>query len=119
MPVAEMPATADRILDVAQRLVQTRGWNGFSYADIAEALRIRKASIHHHFPSKADLGRRLLERYREIFLGRLAEIEAMRGGPGRKLQAYAELYEKVLRDEDRMCLCGMMAADFTTLPRPL
>ena len=59
--------TAQRILDVAERLVQTRGFNGFSYADIAEALRVTKASLHYHFPSKAELGRRLIERYEATF----------------------------------------------------
>ena len=56
-------ATGRRALDVAERLVQTRGFNGFSYADIAEALGVTKASLHYHFPSKADLGQRLIERY--------------------------------------------------------
>jgi len=74
--------TAAKILDSAERLVQTRGFNAFSYADIATELRLRKASIHYHFPSKADLGRRLLARYEAAF-------------------------------------CGMLAADFETLPRGL
>ena len=54
-----MAATTDtpqRILDVAERLVQTRGFNGFSYADIADALKVTKASLHYHFRGKADLG---------------------------------------------------------------
>src|SRR5215211_135610 len=49
--------TADRILDLAERLVQTRGFNGFSYADIASELGLTKASLHYHFPTKAELGR--------------------------------------------------------------
>jgi len=53
--------SAQRILDVAERLVQTRGFNGFSYADIAEALDVTKASLHYHFPAKSDLGARLIE----------------------------------------------------------
>ncbi|MBV8574602.1 MAG: helix-turn-helix transcriptional regulator, partial [Acetobacteraceae bacterium] len=56
--------TATRILDVAERLVQTRGFNAFSYADIAQALRVTKASLHYHFPTKGKLGERLIERYR-------------------------------------------------------
>ena len=50
--------TASEILDVAERLVQVRGFNGFSYADIAEALEVTKASLHYHFPTKGDLGKR-------------------------------------------------------------
>jgi len=48
--------TAERILDIAQDLIQRRGFNAFSYHDIAAPMGIRKASIHYHFPSKADLG---------------------------------------------------------------
>ena len=111
--------TAERILDLAERLIQTRGYNGFSYADIAQDLGIRKASLHHHFPTKSDLGRRLLERYHDRFLGALAGIDARVKKPRARLQAYAGLYEGVLRDGERMCLCGMLAADFTTLPKAI
>jgi len=53
---APAPDTATRILDTAERLVQSRGYNGFSYADIAERVGITKASLHHHFETKATLG---------------------------------------------------------------
>ena len=117
MPRSAPAGTADRILDLAERLVQTRGFNDFSYADIAEQLGIRKASLHHHFATKGDLGRRLMVRYHDRFRGALAGIETRVQAPGRRLQAYAALYEGVLRDGGRMCLCGMLAADFSTLPK--
>jgi TetR/AcrR family transcriptional regulator, transcriptional repressor for nem operon len=110
--------TASRILDVAERLVQSRGFNGFSYADVASELGISKASLHYHFAGKAELGEALIERYAARFAAALEEID--RGGadaPG-KLDAYARLYADVLR-EKRMCLCGMLAADYDTLPQPM
>jgi TetR/AcrR family transcriptional repressor of nem operon len=110
-------ATAGRILDIAERLVQTRGYNGFSYADISSELRIRNASIHYHFPTKTDLGRRLVARYRENFMAALAELEGQTPDARRRLRAYVGLWLRVLRDRDRMCLCGMMAADIATLPK--
>ena len=55
--------TASRILDVAERLVQLSGFNGFSYADVAAELRITKASLHYHFAGKAELGEALIARY--------------------------------------------------------
>jgi TetR/AcrR family transcriptional regulator, transcriptional repressor for nem operon len=110
-------ATAGRILDIAERLVQTRGYNGFSYADISSELRIRNASVHYHFPSKTDLGRRLVGRYRENFMAALARVEKESPDARRRLRAYTGLWTRVLRDRDRMCLCGMMAADIATLPR--
>jgi len=110
--------TPQRILDVAERLVQTRGFNGFSYADIAEALDVTKASLHYHFPSKAELGKRLIERYEEAFLGLLKAIDATGAGARDKLRRYARIYADVLRD-NRMCLCGMLAAEFGTLPKTM
>jgi len=110
--------SAQRILDVAERLVQTRGFNGFSYADIAEALEVTKASLHYHFPSKADLGKRLIERYEQAFLQLLKAIDATGAVPREKLKRYARIYADVLRD-NRMCLCGMLASDYATLPKAM
>src|SRR4051812_38849388 len=113
-----MPAandTSQRILDVAERLVQTRGFNGFSYADIAEALEVTKASLHYHFPAKAELGARLIERYERNFAEALEAIDSRSKKPRDKLRRYVALYEGVLKD-GRMCLCGMLAAEFATLP---
>ena len=110
--------TVTEILDTAERLVQVRGFNAFSYADIAATLGITKASLHYHVPSKADLGRALIERYAGRFGDALAEIDAAGGDASAKLAAYAEIYAGVLRDH-RMCLCGMLAADYDTLPDPM
>lgn len=110
--------TSGRILDIAEHLVQTRGFNAFSYADIAAALNITKASLHYHFPTKAKLGERLVERYQESFLAALAQIDETRGDAVSKLRAYVGIYTDVL-DNGRMCLCGMLAADYATLPEAI
>jgi TetR/AcrR family transcriptional regulator, transcriptional repressor for nem operon len=107
--------TATRILDVAERLAQTRGFNGFSYADIAIELGITKAALHYHFASKADLGQALIGRYAARFGEALAAIDAGTTAAPAKLRGYAGLYADVLRNE-RMCLCGMLAAEYPTLP---
>jgi len=108
-------ATATQILDVAERLAQTRGFNGFSYADIAEELGITKASLHYHFPGKADLGCAIVERYSRTFADSLAEIEKSGVEAPVALQRYVNLYASVLSN-GRICLCGMLAAEFSTLP---
>jgi TetR/AcrR family transcriptional repressor of nem operon len=110
--------TAARILDVAERLVQTRGFNGFSYADIAAELGITKASLHYHFAGKAELGEALIERYAARFAYALEAIDGDEGDARAKLDAYARIYADVLRDR-RMCLCGMLAADYDTLQGPM
>ena len=110
--------TAARILDVAERLVQVRGFNGFSYADIAAELQITKAALHYHFAGKADLGEALIARYASRFAGALAGVDANGGAASAKLNAYAGLYLQVLRNR-KMCLCGMLAAEYPTLPQPM
>ncbi|HLW94889.1 MAG TPA: TetR/AcrR family transcriptional regulator [Solirubrobacteraceae bacterium] len=110
--------TADRILDTAEALAQTRGFNGFSYAHIAAELGITKASLHYHFRGKAELGGALIARYSERFADALRAIDADGGDARDKLNAYAALYSGVL-DGGRMCLCGMLAAEYETLPKPM
>ena len=112
------PKTRSRILDVGERLVQVHGFNGFSYADVAAELAVTKASLHYHFPSKAELGEALIVRYAERFAQALAAIDADVALAPAKLDAYANLYAEVLRQE-RMCLCGMLAAEYQTLPSPI
>jgi TetR/AcrR family transcriptional regulator, transcriptional repressor for nem operon len=112
------PDTSQRILDIAEKLVQTRGFNGFSYADIAEAMHVTKASLHYHFPGKADLGERLIERYETNFLAALKKIDEQTDDPGEKLRRYSAIYADVLRAQ-RMCLCGMLAAEYGTLPKAM
>jgi TetR/AcrR family transcriptional regulator, transcriptional repressor for nem operon len=110
--------TATAILDIAERLVQRRGFNGFSYADIAAEMGMTKASLHYHFVGKADLGERLIARYTDRFDTALVDIDAGGGSAGDKLRAYCAIYREVLV-AGRMCLCGMLAADYDTLPEPM
>ena len=118
MASARAAGTAARILDIAERLVQSRGYNAFSYADVAHAVGIRKASLHYHFATKADLGQALVARYREAFLEALRGIETRADGAAERLREYVGLYDAVLRKK-RMCMCGMLATDAATLPRPM
>lgn len=111
-------STAARMLDIAERLAQTRGFNGFSYADIAAELGIAKASLHHHFPTKAELGRALMQRYVDGFEVALAGIDRADEDAYRKLKRYVKLFEHVLVN-DRLCLCGMLAAEYSTLPKDM
>ena len=110
--------TTTRILDVAERLLQVRGYNGFSYGDVATELGITRAALHYHFPGKAELGQALIERYAARFAAALEELDATAADAATKLRGYIALYTDVL-SADRMCLCGMLAAEHRTLPDPL
>ncbi|RWO86561.1 TetR/AcrR family transcriptional regulator [Mesorhizobium sp.] len=112
-----MASTSEKILDVAQSLIVAGGYNGFSYADISAAIGIRKASIHHHFPTKAELVSVLVDRYR-----RQAEVglESLRGelsSPAEQLQAYLNYWRACIRDASpSFCVCAMLAGEMQMLP---
>jgi TetR/AcrR family transcriptional repressor of nem operon len=110
--------TSERILDIAERLLQLRGFNSFSYADVARELEITTASLHYHFPGKAELGQALIARYTERFFEALSGIDHDVGDAQSKLEAYAGLYADVLKSR-RMCMCGILAAEYETLPGPM
>lgn len=118
--------THQQIMDTAQALLQTKGFHAFSYADIAEEVGIRKASIHYHFATKHELGEALIHRYRDSFNEARANIDELHESKSTKstdalqsLKAYIELYRSALKKDNRMCLCGMLAADFVTLPESI
>src|SRR3954452_9887976 len=110
--------TTTRILDVAERLLQVRGYNGFSYGDVATELGITRAALHYHFKGKSELGQALIERYASRFAEALGTLDATAPDAAAKLRGYVALYTDVL-SADRMCLCGMLAAEHRTLPDPL
>jgi TetR/AcrR family transcriptional regulator, transcriptional repressor for nem operon len=110
--------TPDRVLDLAEELVQTRGFHGFSYGDIAGGLGITRAALHYHYRGKAELGAALIDRYHGRFSARLDEIDATATSYAERLQHYVDIYRGVFGN-GRMCLCGMLAAEFVTLDEPL
>jgi TetR/AcrR family transcriptional regulator, transcriptional repressor for nem operon len=105
--------TKSRLLDVATALVQTRGFHGFSFHDLADAIGIKTASIHYHFPTKADLGQQMVQRYTKQFMERLGPADD--GTPRACLMRYADLFRGSLTDH-KMCLCGMVGAEITGMP---
>ncbi|MEM0980779.1 MAG: TetR/AcrR family transcriptional regulator [Cyanobacteria bacterium P01_H01_bin.58] len=110
--------TAQHILDVAQDMVRNRGYSAFSYADIAKQVGIRKASIHYHFPSKDELVRELVKQYREG-MARSCQLITRSDVPlDQQLVQFANLYRSGL-EQDQICLCAMLAADFAVLPQPI
>ncbi|HEY8751537.1 MAG TPA: TetR/AcrR family transcriptional regulator [Tepidisphaeraceae bacterium] len=107
--------TAAQILDVAQELIQTRGYNAISYQDIADRVGIRKASIHHHFAGKSVLATALVQRYRAQWIGLLTAIDRGSKDPWEKLDRYIKPFRTTMSTADRACLCGMLGAEFASL----
>lgn len=106
--------TAQQILDVAQTMLRSRGYNAFSYADISEQVGIRKASIHYHFPAKDDLVKQLVRRYRENMVLACDRIARSNASFHQQLFEFAALYREGLAD-GQICLCSMLTADFAVL----
>lgn len=117
-----MPSLSDtrtHILDVAQGLMQQCGFNAVSYADIGKQLGIRNASIHHHFPSKAELGTELARRYRQRVKEVLLTLSAAELSPASMLEQYVAAYHAVIHGDGRICLCTALAGDYGTLPEAM
>jgi len=111
-------ATADRILDLGEHFIQTRGFNAFSYADVAAKIGIRTPSLHHHFKTKAALGVAIIARYVARFHAARDGIDAAAPAAPERLRRYTTLFAGVLARK-RMCLCGVLAAEYKTLPPPM
>lgn len=106
--------TPARILDAAERIVQTRGFNAFSYGDVAAELSVTTAALHYHYPRKTELGAALITRYSSRFASRLKALDEACTSARSKVDGYVEIYAEALA-QGRLCLCGMLSADYLTL----
>lgn len=111
-------STATQILDTAETFVRTRGYNGFSYADIAKVVGVSTASIHYHFPSKTELLRGLVTRYIARVEERLATIAREETGVHERLAAFVAMLRESLGYGalDRLCACDMLATEAGSVP---
>lgn len=110
-------STAADILNCARSLIVAGGYHGFSYADIAEVVGIRKPSIHHHFPSKADLVKTLVIQYREAAEEGIASLERAMPAPLDQLRAYIGYWKTCIGDASApFCVCALLANELPVLP---
>ena len=115
--MSNLSTTSDDILRCARSLIIAGGYNGFSYADISKVVGIRNASIHHHFPSKADLVRTLVARYREEAEAGIAELERHVSDPVEQLRAYTAYWEACIANASApFCVCALLASEIPVLP---
>ncbi len=108
---------ADDILQCARTLIVRGGYNSFSYADISHVVGIRNASIHHHFPSKADLVAKLVSQYRHEAEAGIAALEQHIPDPLEQLRAYIGYWERCIADATHpFCVCALLAGEIPILP---
>jgi len=108
-------ATRDLILDLGQKLFRTKGFNAFSYYDLADALKVRPAAIHYHFPTKDDLARAIIEQEREVFRAFMEKTDRLvdhRLRLRRFMQTFTEHAEV-----HQLCLVGASGADYASFGR--
>lgn len=101
---------------VARKMVQTRGYNGLSFRELAKEVGIKSASIHYHFPTKGDLGAALAKRYTEDGLEYLDGLRANSDDLNAWMKGYTDVFRLALVNDNRMCLCGIMSAEYDDLP---
>jgi TetR/AcrR family transcriptional repressor of nem operon len=103
-------------MQVARAMVQTRGYNGLSFRELAKEVGIKSASIHYHFPTKGDLGAALAKRYTEDGLKYLEGLRTRSDDLRVWMKGYTDIFRLALVNDNRMCLCGIMSAEFDDLP---
>jgi len=109
--------TKTALLNSAEHAARMRGFDGFSYADLARDVGITKASIHHHFASKADLAVALMQRYYADLERACAQIEQDHATGALRLAAFIELYRGALKGGTHLCLCVSFSTSADTLPQ--
>ncbi|MNQ99398.1 HTH-type transcriptional repressor KstR2 [compost metagenome] len=111
-------STRAALLKVAENQMRSKGYSAFSYADLAATIGIRKASIHHHFPTKECLGQELIKDSFNRFDATIRSIEDTDEDPLLRLRAFSRLF-LVSANEGLLPLCGALAAEMAALPLSL
>ena len=113
-------ASYEKILIVAEALIQQKGYNAFSYKDIAQIVGIKTSSIHYYFPTKADLGKQVVVKHIEALCQTLEAVLNSPISSKEKLMAFFDTVIAKTYDADRkMCLGGILASEILTLPESL
>jgi TetR/AcrR family transcriptional regulator, transcriptional repressor for nem operon len=111
--------TKRTIMDLAESLLQDKGFNGFSYAHIASELGVKNAAIHYHFPTKEDLVCAVVQRYRDRFQLWINNARVKDLSPREKLDWFFDIYTSLRADHGKVCLAGSLETEFNSLPESL
>jgi TetR/AcrR family transcriptional repressor of nem operon len=116
-PQARYSPKALEIIQRTNELLAKGGYNGFSYADIAELVEVRKASIHHHFPTKADLVKATVVLHRDATRRGLQSLDALGADPLERLVTYCRFWAECIEGSSpAICICAMLAAELPAVP---
>jgi TetR/AcrR family transcriptional repressor of nem operon len=112
--------TRTRIIDVVEALLMERGFNAISYQDISDRIGIRKASVHYHFPTKADLGVAVIRRYVDRVAAMHVPVEMLEGAMfAFAVEGFLGVFAELGTRSPKVCLGGILGAEFETLPEAM
>ena len=114
-----MANTRTQILDIAERLIRTGGYNNCSFRDIAAEIGIKSASVHHHFATKEDLAVVVAQRYSERFFLALGDPKSPPQSRKKQVERYCSVFQLAYASSGRACLCGVLAGEAGLLPERL
>lgn len=113
----ERSPKAREIMANTRQLLTSGGYKNFSYADLAERVGIRKASIHHHFPGKEDLVKAVVQEYRAEAQAGMKAMDQHINDPLLKVKGYADFWSACIKEgSSPFCICVMLAVELPTLP---
>jgi TetR/AcrR family transcriptional repressor of nem operon len=104
------------LLKAAADKVRSGGYSNFSFRELAKEVGIKSASVHYHFPTKADLGAAVARQYTDDFMSLLGEPETLRKADINPIEVYVGLFRQALLEDRKMCLCGLLGAETDCLP---
>lgn len=108
--------TREAIMQAARLEVQAHGYNALSFRELAKEVGIKSASVHYHFPTKGDLAAALASRYADEAAAFLDELRASGLEHPQLVASYTAVFRKALENNNRMCLCGILSAEYDDLP---
>lgn len=114
--MSSTPETITRILDSAESHICKKGYNAFSFREVANEVGIKSASVHYHFPTKANLAAAVVLRYTQRFIEDLGQPDSKHAQAKYLLKNYIQEFQTVLLTKDSMCLGGILSAELTSLP---
>ena len=106
----------EALLKAAESRVRLGGYDNFSFRELASEVGIKSASVHYHFPTKADLGAELAHQYTDAFLAALGDPAAIKAKGENPISIYTQLFRSALITDEKMCLCGLLGAQSESLP---
>ena len=109
-----MSLTREKILELGEDLLLTKGYNAFSYQDISKELGIKNAAVHYYFPAKENLVTSIVKNNILRFEEMVDNMNTRKFDEFNQLDSFLKIYAKSNREE-KICLFGSLGSDYQTL----